>query len=400
MHGLIFLVSVSAIAMASKFLIAYRGKHLFNPAAFGVLITFYALGQGAAWWVGNSYLLIPVVLGGLLVVRKIQRFDLVLSFFAVELATLAINSNDPQSAIKTTLINSSLLFFAFVMLVEPTTTPPTRRLRILYGAGMGFLYATSFSIGQIFSSPELVLVLGNIFVFAVSPKGRYKLTLKSQMPLANGVYQFAFDSNRKLEHKPGQYLDWTVDPSKTDLRGNRRYFTIASSPTEDDVKVGVKFYDLPSTFKKKLRDLVPGDKIFAGQLTGEFTLPADTGKKLVFIAGGIGITPFRSMIKYLIDKNEKRDIVLFYSNKNESEVAYKDILDEAASKLGIKTVYVYTDSGGYLNAEMIKHEISDLSQRTFMISGPRSMVVVFEDLLKSLQIPGRQIKVDFFPGYV
>ena len=84
--------------------------------------------------------------------------------------------------------------------------------------------------------------------------------------------------------------------------------------------------------------------MIAGQIAGDFTLPDDPEQKLVFIAGGIGITPFRSMLKYLLDTNQRRDIVLLYANKTANEIAYKDILSEAQTKLGIQVFYTLTDT--------------------------------------------------------
>jgi len=116
-----------------------------------------------------------------------------------------------------------------------------------------------------------------------------------------------------------------------DSRGNRRYFTIASSPTEKELRLGVKFYPNGSSFKKALASMNEADTIIASQLSGDFIMPSNKKKKLVFIAGGIGITPFRSMIKYLIDTKQKRDIVLIYSNRTKTDVIYKNIFDSAAN---------------------------------------------------------------------
>ena len=150
--------------------------------------------------------------------------------------------------------------------------------------------------------------------------------------------------------------------------------------------------------------------MMAGQLAGEFTLPKDPNKRLVFIAGGIGVTPYRSMIKYLLDLNQRRDIILLYSNKLASDIVYKDIFDMASRNLGIKTIIVLTDTTnvpkgwkgkvGYIDAKVIKEEIPDYKDRIFYLSGPHSMVDSFVDTLKEMSVPGSQIKVDFFPGYV
>ena len=134
-----FLLWAALIAMASKYILAIRGKHVFNPAAFGVAATASIFGQSATWWVGGNLALLPLVLvGGFLVVRKIHRTDLVLPFIAVALAaTLAptiLAGRDVIAAFTTTIIHTPLLFFAFVMITEPLTTPPRRVGRILYGA--------------------------------------------------------------------------------------------------------------------------------------------------------------------------------------------------------------------------------------------------------------------------
>jgi ferredoxin-NADP reductase len=193
----------------------------------------------------------------------------------------------------------------------------------------------------------------------------------------------------------------------TDQRGNRRCFTISSSPTEEDVRIGIKFYPNPSSFKKTLANMKAGNIIMASQLSGDFVMPKDKNKKLVFIAGGIGITPFRSMAKYLIDKNERRDIVLLYSNKKENEIAYRDIFDKAG-EFGMKSVYTITDSGvregwegkiGFIDENMIKTEVPDFKDRIFYISGPHIMVTTFENVLKNMGVKRGQIKTDYFPGF-
>jgi ferredoxin-NADP reductase len=144
-------------------------------------------------------------------------------------------------------------------------------------------------------------------------------------------------------------------------------------------------------------------------LAGDFTLPQDTSKKLVFIAGGIGVTPFRSMIKYLIDKKEKRDIILFYSNKTYDEIAYKDVFDEATKEFGLKTIYTLSDetklppdwSGdkGFLTAGKVKNFVPDYKERTYYLSGPHGMVAAFEKTLAEIGVPKLQIKTDYFPGF-
>ena len=403
----------SVWAIASKYILAYRKKHIFNPAAFGVAITALFLGFSATWWVGTGVLMPFVVIGGLLLVKKIRRFDLVLSFIITAIVLIfgygVFRGTNLLQSIKTIIFDLPIFFFAFVMLTEPLTTPPTRPFRITYGILTGILYAPFVSFYGIFSTPELALLVGNIFSYIVSPKYKMVLTLKRLEQQAHETCDYVFEPDRKIKFKPGQYLEWTLGHEGSDNRGVRRFFTIASSPTEKELRIGVKFYPNPSSFKTVLGEMNPGDKIVASQLSGDFTMPKDKTKKLVFIAGGIGVTPFRSMIKYLIDTNEKRDVTLLYSNKELSDVAYTKIFDEAHEKLGIQTVYTLTDKDkvpagwkgnvGVFDANSIKAAVSDYMNCIFYISGPQSLVLAFEDTLSKMGISRANIKTDYFPGF-
>jgi ferredoxin-NADP reductase len=409
--GFMLLIWASLFAMASKFILVINRRHIFNPAAVAMVACVYLFGQGASWWVGNMYLQIVLILGGLLIVRKIRRGYMVATFIAVNLACVALYSymhgTDVWFTVKSLFIYSQIFFFATVMFTEPATTPPTHKLRILYGAIVGFLASPFAAYGNFYFTPELALVAGNIYSFLVSPKFRLVMTFLEKRKIGEDIYEFVFAPNRKLNFRPGQYLEWTYDHSKPDLRGNRRYFTIASSPTEENVRLGVKFYPEASSFKKSLQEITSGQKLMAGQLAGDFTLPKNPKKKLIFIAGGIGITPYRSMLKYLLDKNEKRPITMFLSCKSEFEIVYREILSEADTKLGIKTIYTLTqdipqDWGGErgrVSPEMIKKYVADFQDRSYYISGTHSMVTGTEKMLRAMGIPKKQIITDFFPGF-
>src|SRR3989344_392585 len=339
---LTFATWASVLAIASKFIITIGKKHIFNPVAFAVVVTAFTINRYADGWIGTLAMLPFVLVAGLLIVRKVQRFDLVLSFLITALIIISVfslqNGLNPLISIQKSLINSPILFFSFIMLTEPATTPPGRKKRIIYGTLTGLLFAPQVHLFGIYSTPELALVISNIYSYLISPKQKLVLTLISKNTITKGMYNFVFSQDKKMDFKPGQYLEWTLAHKKPDSRGNRRYFTIASSPTERDLIIGIKFYEKPSSFKSTLLSLEQGDKIIASQLSGDFVLPKDKQKKLAFIAGGIGVTPFRSMIKYLIDKNEKRSVVMLYSNKTKEEIAYKDIFDQAQDKLSLKIV--------------------------------------------------------------
>lgn len=404
LDGFIFLGLAAFFAMASKYFLAINRKHIFNPVAVAIVITAIFFSKAASWWIGTSWMVPLTLFGGLLIIKKIQRFSMVLSFFLVALVFILISGilkgSDTFFIFQKTVLETPILFFAFIMLPEPQTTPPTKKLQILYGSLVGSFYFT----------PELALLLGNLFSYIFSPKYKLLLNLKRKILIALNTYEFVFVSSEKLKNIAGQYMEWTLPHKNVDSRGNRRFFTIASSPTEENVRIGIKFYPNGSSFKRNLVNMEAGDKIVSSQLSGEFILPNDPSKKLVFIAGGIGITPFRSIMKYLLDTNQKKDIVLFYSNNMASDIVYKDIFDEARQKLGLRTVYTLTDTknipqewrgkAGYVDDNMIKEEVPDYKERAFYISGPHSMIEAFKKTLKDMGIPQNQIKVDFFPGYV
>jgi glycine betaine catabolism B len=409
-----FLGWVAILAISSKYILAINNKHIFNPAAIAVVITSYAIGQSASWWVGTQYMLPAVIIGGYLIIRKVRQEDMIIIFIVTTLLFMSISrwlqGNDITQMIRFLIVDSPLLFFASVMLTEPLTEPPSKALRRIYGILTGILIIPQFHIMNIYFTPELALVVSNIFAYLVSSKQRIALTLRRLIEANPYMIDFEFIPSQQLVFTPGQYMECTLGHPRPDNRGNRRYLTIASSPTENIVHLGVRFYDNGSTFKKALYTMDPGDKMMATQIAGDFTLPSNPDQKLVFIAGGIGITPFRSMIKYMVDTGQPRDAILLYANKRANDILYADVWDEAYQKLGIRIYYTLTDSSavppnwrgfrGRIDERMIARAVPDYEERTYYISGPPDMVKSYEQALKNMGVKVGQIKKDFFPGLV
>lgn len=392
--------AAAILAMLSKYLLAFRGKHLFNPAAISAVIL-GILGVGSVWWwVASKPMFAFVLILSLMIVRKINRFHLFGSFLLVSIgivtAKLLWSGENFVGAIWLALISWPIIFFAGIMLTEPLTAPPTKKLRIIYGIIVAILFGSSFNFGPIYSTPELALVIGNIFAFIFSLKGRLLLTLVDKKEVARNIFEFTFKPNRKIKFKAGQYLEFTIGHEKVDERGVRRYFTISSSPTENEIKIGVKFNENGSSLKKKLLALKIGDKIAAGELDGDFLLPEDKNSILVFVAGGIGVTPFRSMIKYMLDTKDKRSVTLFYNIKDERDIAYKELFAEAKDKLDFKIFY-------NINQARVEEELRNnlpLDKKfDFYISGPSAMVGLYKKMAKHLGIHKKQIHTDYFPGF-
>jgi glycine betaine catabolism B len=405
------IVLAGIIAIASKFLISYNGKAIFNPAAFAPFLLGLLGLLHASWWVGSSVLWPLTLVFGLLVLRKIRRFSAFIPFVIVSLIVFVItgiaDGQEFREIIQFAITSSPLIFLGTIMLTEPSTMPGLRRQQIIFGALVGFLYAMPWNIGPLTIYPETALLLGNLYAFAVNPRYRLRLTLKEVQKVSDRVYNYVFTPDQKAHFIPGQYMEWTLDHARVDGRGNRRTFSIASSPTESTIGMGVKFYEPSSTYKTALKDLKPGAVIYAGQTAGDFILPDDTAEKLVFVAAGIGVTPFRSMLKYLLDSNEKRDIIMVYAVSDAAEIAYEDIL-AAAEKKGVKMIGLLTSdkipsdwqgSTGRLDGAFIAEHIPDYKDRKIYISGPNGLVETLRaELLKQGQVRNK-IKTDYFTGY-
>jgi glycine betaine catabolism B len=409
-----FLGWTALLAMASKYVLAPRDRHIFNPAAIAVVITSVALGESASWWVGTASMLPFVLLGGALLVRKVRQLEMIAAFLLAALATLCVVSVVQRIALPSELrlliVESPLVFFAAVMLTEPLTAPPTRRLKWIYGGLAGMLIIPQIHLGSLYSTPELALVTANIFSFAVSPQGRVVFTLRRKSRIGSNIVEFAFTPSRRPDFLPGQYMEWTLAHPHPDNRGNRRYFTLASSPTEETIRLGVRFYERGSSFKRAMHAMSPRAKLSGTRIAGDFTLPRDSRRKLVFIAGGIGITPYRSMLKYLLDTKQRRDIVVLYANRSVDEIVYKDVLSDAQVQLGAKVVYTLTDVStippswtgkrGRVTGNLLSEVVPDYAERWFYLSGPPEMVRDCERTLREIGIHRSRINTDFFPGLV
>lgn len=182
--GVVFLGWACLLAIASKYVVAVEKRLVFNPAAFAVALTALTVSQSASWWIGTPPMIPFVVLAGLLLVRKAARFDLVVSFFAVSVATTIaaalLGEGDAGESFQHLVLHSSLFFFAFIMLTEPMTLPLTGTHRKWYGALVGFLFVPSVHIWSLYFTPELALLAGNLFSFIIGPKVKKLLNQKAE----------------------------------------------------------------------------------------------------------------------------------------------------------------------------------------------------------------------------
>jgi len=414
-EGLIPLIAAVFLSIASKFFLVYRKQHIFNPAAIGVvlLMVIYALFPTLGyfepvWWIGTPEMFWPLLIAGTLVVFKIRKWEPVLAFLGAGFLAFIFKEwwlgFSVLEKIPNFWLSGPSLFLAFFMLTEPFTMPPTKRYQIWYGALVGVLSQAFYLADFIKITPEVALVLGNLAFYFSTLRQKLILPLVKKTELTKNTIEFSFAKPKNMTWQAGQYLEWMLPHQAHDNRGIRRYFTIASAPQDDFLKIGVRFGEGISTYKTKLKSLEEGDTIIASQLTGDFVLPKSTSAKVAFVAGGIGITPFISQLESM--QNEKRyfDTVLFYGNNTRDDIAYADRLEVLAKNLPLKIINILNKETvpgyetGFLTVELIKRTVPDFAERTWFISGPPLMVENYTRLLLDLGISSKRIKKDFFPG--
>ena len=403
--GLIAAAGAGVLAALSKYLIVWRGRHILNPASTGVLVAGiigYYVGQGVGfWWIATPALLPVVAVGALLLLDRTRRLDVALVFLALAVvfigARLMVTGSDPLSAVVTVLQLFPVVFLAGFMLSEPQTLPPRRWQRWLTAAVVAVAFSTIFSVGPIYTSPELALVLGNIVAFAVSRRSGLSVRLIDRTELSPFATEYRFEPSRPVRFEAGQYLELHL-PHKADVRGVRRTFTIASAPelavaeAPDDrrLAIGMRTPAGGSSFKAALGTLEHGTRIAATQVAGDFILPRDARIPLIMVAGGIGITPFASQIASLAERGEQRDIVVLIVSSNAGEVLYREVLERAGARL----VELAPEQ---LTTDALLEAVPDLATRRGYVSGAPSIVAAARTALRRAGV--RRVHTDYFAGY-
>jgi ferredoxin-NADP reductase len=224
-----------------------------------------------------------------------------------------------------------------------------------------------------------------------------KLKLIEKREETPNVTTFIFDPQEELSWKPGQYLHYVLHHLPTDDRGSDRWFTNAAALYENHVQITTRHAtERSSTFKQKLFALKEGKNIEITGVMGDFTLE-DPEKDHVFIAGGIGITPFRSILKQLDHDKKPINVTLLYANHDQNIVFKEELEILASQNPNFRIHYIFSPE--HIDEEKIKELIPDIMNPTFYVSGPEPMVDTLIDVLKKMGITEDHIKGDWFPGY-
>lgn len=224
-----------------------------------------------------------------------------------------------------------------------------------------------------------------------------KLTLEHRLQETQDTASFRFKSKEITDWKPGQYMHFTLGHPRPDSRGTERYFTISSAPFEGHIQITTRFSDKKSSsFKDALRGMAVGGTIEADGLEGDFIVE-DPSQKLVFIAGGIGVTPYRAILLALDHAGAAINVDLLYANRDE-DFPYQAELKMLAEKHPTFKTHYFTGTNR-LDERAIAAAVGDLVKPVFYVSGPEPMVEAFEGILKGMSVPKSRVKTDYFPGY-
>lgn len=234
---------------------------------------------------------------------------------------------------------------------------------------------------------------------------KYIAKLKKREEVAEGTMAFYFEKPSGFEFVAGQHVVMThINPSETDAEGDRRVFCIASAPYEKDLIFAMRMRD--TAFKRVLKTMPIGTEVEIDGPYGEFILHNDPSRQAVFLAGGIGITPFRSMILDATGSNLSHRIFLFYSNyKPQVSAFFEELANVQKENPNYIFIATMTDmpawegETGYINKKMLEKHLDSLLEPVYYIAGPPGFVLAMRGLLQEAGIDPNDVKFDQFVGY-
>lgn len=422
-ESLAWLAGAAVLGNASKYVLAWRGRHIFNPAAAGAFLVFVVqdvVGRespiNAIWQTAATEKLFPfVVVGAFLVLWRTRRLDIGVLFIAIAgvlIVAYLLDVSSGQSfvdVLKLTFYSYPIVFLAGFMLSEPLTLPPRRHQQLAVAALTAIVFAypswillltdSPPDLGVFTITPELSLLIGNLLAFAFARRHGVTFVLEETRKLTPETRELTFRAKRPVSFQPGQFAELTVPHAGVDGRGSRRSFSIASPPNpEGRVSFALRVPENSSTFKKALLGLEPGDTVHATGIGGDFLLPSDPSVPVVLVAGGIGITPFLSQLRH----ESSRDAVLVYGVSSPDEVPFTEelagvrvVLVGPARPSALPDGWTYVEAP-FLSPGLIAEAVPDLADRRAYVSGPPAMVnAVRAGLAKRC----KGVKTDYFTGY-
>lgn len=221
-----------------------------------------------------------------------------------------------------------------------------------------------------------------------------KLIVKTLKREILDYWTVVFDRPPGFNFEAGDWIDIEFD--KGPLKGGKTY-SISSSPTEADIQI--TFREGLSELKRALKDVRPGGELYISQYGNDYDFQLNRNRSSVLIAGGVGIAPFRSMLKEMADDHDTNDVSLIYLNQNENFL-FSSELDVWSTRLpNLSITYVNTKDINRKKREKLIHSLIDDIGQNFYISGPPAMVEANEHLLMGMGVQIRNIRIDSFGGY-
>jgi len=233
----------------------------------------------------------------------------------------------------------------------------------------------------------------------------YKVKFTERIKRTPTIESFRFAQKEKIDFKAGQFLKLIFDENDLQDKELNKYLSFSNSPDKDYIEVTKRLSE--SAFSKKLNALKAGDEVLIQAPFGKCTIES-SHKNIVFLVGGIGITPVISIIEDIVGKELNNRAGLIYSNRTEAEIAFKDKLDEwKDANKNIKICYTITEYQpkdktyvfGRIDEGLINREIKDLKDCVFFIFGPPKMVEAIKKICLAAGIEEGVIKIESFIGY-
>jgi ferredoxin-NADP reductase len=224
-----------------------------------------------------------------------------------------------------------------------------------------------------------------------------KFRLIRSVPVTADITSFVFEPEEAVKCVPGQYFHYTLPHKGADDRGDERWFTNSAAPSEGRVMISTRIAaNRGSSFKHALQQLQPGDEIEADGPEGDFTVE-DISRNYLFVAGGIGITPFRSILVEASKEGKQLNATLLYANRT-SEIPFSEELDQIATTMPTLKIK-YITQPDRIDNDLLKLHIKTVKNPIVYVSGPEPMVKSFAEQLAQLGLKEENIKTDDFPGY-
>lgn len=231
--------------------------------------------------------------------------------------------------------------------------------------------------------------------------------LTKKEKIANGTMAFHFEKPASFVFRAGQFGDITlINPPETDTEGNTRGFSITTAPYETDLMFATRLRD--TAFKRVVQNLPIGTEVKLDAPYGDFTLHKTETTPAVFIIGGIGVTPVRSMIAQATHDKTAHKITLIHANRTLADAPFKEDFERfAKDNPNFTFIPVVTDEAqdnwsserGPVDEAMLKRHISDMNAPIYYLSGPEGMVKAMRQLLVSINVNEDNIKTEEFAGY-